>query len=135
MMKTLVCFVKNTLITTGITLCLLALVAFIAGGSAIYVETVFQNLLVNACAHLGFLLTKRFESSYLLLDMAVDVLMVCAVIIAAGAVFGWFSSTPVWLLVIMVLVVYAASTLLSLFRVRSDIRFINEKLKQLRQKE
>ena len=130
MKKAVWTFVKNTFLTTGITISLLAVVAFLLGGSCIFVITIFQNLLANACIHLAFLLTSKFESKYFLLDALLDVAMVAAIILLFGFVFNWFSSTPIWVLIIMVCITYAIGTSFQVFRAREDIDFINKKLKQ-----
>ncbi len=130
MKKAVWTFAKNTFLTTGITISLLAVVAFLFGGSCIFVVTIFQNLLANACIHLAFLLTGKFESKYFLLDALLDVAVVAAIILLFGFVFNWFSSTPIWVLIIMVCITYGIGTCFQVFRAREDIDFINKRLKQ-----
>lgn len=119
-MKAIADFVKKVLLTTGITLTLLACFAQLAGGTAIYVQTVFQGLLANTFVHLAFLLTTNFESKYFLLDAALDITASAVVILAAGAVFGWFLSTPIWVLLIMTVITYLGCCTFQIVRVKDD---------------
>lgn len=126
---------RNTFLTTGLTLSVLACVALLAGGSSIFVITVFQHLLANLCVHLGLLCTGFVESRYLLLDSSLDIAVSCVVIVGFGYLFGWFTSTPIWVLIIMVVVVYGAILVLRIVRTRDDLRFINKTLQERTEKE
>ena len=124
--------IKNTFLTTGLTLFLLAIFAFLSGGSAVFIRTIFQDFAANICIHLILLLSSKFESKYFMLDMAIDISAACFVILVFGAIFDWFSSTPPWILISMVLIIYVLGLGFQIFRVHDDIRFINEKLKKHR---
>lgn len=129
-MSYLIKFIRNTFLTTGISMFLLACFATVSGGSCIFIATVFQNLMANACIHLGFLFTKQFESSYFLLNASIDVAVTAAIILVFGYFFKWFTSTPPVILLIMVVLVYLFSCAFQIVRVQADIHYINEQLKK-----
>ncbi len=125
--------IRNWLATTGLSLLLLAVVAEAYGAHAIFIVTVFQTGLANLLIHLGLELLKRFESSYFLVEIAVETGYVLAVLVLFGYLFGWYESTPLWLLVLMGIAVYFIGCLVDVFRIKSDVDAINHQL-QLRGK-
>lgn len=121
-------FLKNTFLTTGLTLTLLACVALLFGGSCIFVKTIFQGLFANACIHLALKLTGKFESEYFMLEAALDITAIIAIALFSALLFDWFSSTPAWVLIIMVLITYIVGSVFRTFRIKDDIHSINETL-------
>lgn len=132
MKKKLINLAKNMLITTGLTLILLACFAFIVGGCAIYVKTIFEALLVNVCIQLSYLLTQKIETPYFILDAFIDITPIIIIVLLFGKLFDWFTSTPAWVLIIISIIAYIACFLFQIVRVKDDIDFINEKLSQKR---
>jgi len=130
MKRLILIFIRNTFLTTGITLVVLGVVAALYGGSSIFVRTIFENLGANICLHLAFMVTRRFESKYFLIEAAADIAVIAGICLLFGAYFGWFSSTPAGVVVLMVVITYAISSAFQVFRVREDTRYINAKLKQ-----
>ena len=125
--------IRNWLATTGLSLLLLAAVAALYGGCAIFIVTVFQAGFANLIIHLGLELLRRFESSYFLVEIGVEVGYVLAVLVVSGSFFGWYESTPLWVLIFMGIAVYVIGCLVDVFRIRSDVDLINRQL-QLRRK-
>lgn len=115
----------NIMATTGVTLIVLAVLGTLFGAKAILISSVFQSLGANIVIHLGFLLTHRFESKYILLEAALDVGYTVVVVVVFGAIFDWFGSTPIWVLVLMAVIIYTISYLHNIFRAREEIREIN----------
>jgi hypothetical protein len=120
--------------TTGITLVILAVIAALYGARFIFVSSVFQSLGANIVIHLGYLLTGKFESEYAALESALDIGYTIVILIIFGYIFKWFSSTPIWILVIMAVVIYLFGMLLSIFRMREEINAINALLKKRNKK-
>ena len=56
-----------------------------------------------------------------------------AVLVVSGSLFGWYESTPLWVLIFMGIAVYVIGCLVDVFRIRSDVDLINRQL-QLRRK-
>ena len=121
------------LCSTAVTLLVLSLIGTLYGAKFLRISSVFESFAANIVIHLGFMLTSRFESKYIALDSAIDIGYTVIVLIAFGYVFDWFGSTPIWILVIMAIVIYAIGLILSLFRIRSDVKSINELLKKRKQ--
>ncbi|MGL4484723.1 MAG: hypothetical protein ACRCUS_07200, partial [Anaerovoracaceae bacterium] len=93
MMKTLI---TNILATTGLTLLVLGTIATIYGGKYLFISSVFESLLVNAIIHLGLLLINKIESRYFFLEILYEVVYVLLILIPAGYLFDWYSTTPIW---------------------------------------
>ncbi len=130
MKQKLFLLVKNTFLTTGLSLCLLSLVAYCMGGCAIFIPTVWQNLFANACIHSTLAILRKWESPYYLLDAAVDITVMSLIVLGVAWLFGWFSSTPHYVLIPMVILLYAAGSVFQVFRVRKELDYINQKLNQ-----
>lgn len=121
---------KNIFLTTGLTITLLACVAILFGGSCIFVKTIFEVLVANICFHIALLFTCKFESKYYIFDNIIDITTIIIITLLFGLRFDWFSSTPPWILVPMVIIIYTIGSILQVIRIKDDIHFINEKLKQ-----
>jgi len=120
----------NIMATTGITLVMLAIIGTLYGASLIAIRSIFESFAANVVIHLGLFLTRKIESKYVLLEAALDIGYIIVVAISFGAVFNWFSSTPIWVLVIMAVVIYFAGVLLSMIRIREEINTINRLLQK-----
>lgn len=129
MKHTVIKLLKNTFFTTGVTILLLAFVALLFGGSCIFVKTIFQALFANICIHIALWTTGRFECEFFLLEAVLDITAIIVVILVFAFLFDWFSSTPAWVLIIMVIITYIIGSALRMFRISDDIHSINEMLK------
>lgn len=120
----------NILCSTGITLIVLAVVATMFGAQFLLINSVFQCLIANIIIYIGLRCTQRFESSYAALEYALDIGYTIAVVLISGAAFNWYTSTPVFILIIMSVTIYLICILLSVIQMRQDIEEINELLKK-----
>jgi len=118
------------MVTTGMTLMLLAVFAVIIGGKSIYIHTFFEIFAANIVIHLGLILTKKFESSYAILEFLFDVSYMIVVLVAFGLIFNWFSSVPIWYLVIMAVAIYAFGTFINIARIRKEADELNKLLQK-----
>ncbi len=129
---------KKTIIhimaTTGAALVVLAMLATLYGAKFLLVHAVFQTLGANIVIHLGLLLTRRIECKYPVLEAAIDIAWTVLVLVIAGAVFGWYSSTPIWVLILMGAMIYLMGVGLRMVRIRTDIAEINALLQRRKQK-
>lgn len=131
-MKTLI---KNILATTGLTLLVLGGIATIYGGKYLFISSVFESLLVNALIHMGLLLVSKLENKYYFVEVLYEVAYVFLVLIPAGYLFGWYSTTRLWIVMLMGVVIYVCGCFISIFRVTSDVTAINRQIQVLKQKE
>lgn len=120
----------NILCSTGITLIVLAVVGTMFGAKFLFINSVFQSFIANIIIHIGLLFTHKFESDYAILEYTFDIGYTILVILVFGAIFNWYSSTPIWILIIMSITIYLAGILLSTIQIRQDIAEINELLKK-----
>lgn len=122
--------ITNIMSSTGITLVVLAIIGTSFGAKCLFFSSIFQSLGANIVIHLGFLLTRKFESNYVVLEAALDIGYMIIVLIVFGAAFNWFTSTPIWILVFMAVIIYLLGLSLNLFRLRADIKVINKLLQE-----
>lgn len=120
----------NILCTTGITLVILATIATFCGGSYLFISSVFESFLANIIIHVGLVFAHKFESRYALLEFTLDIGYTVAVVIICGAIFHWYSSTPIWTLTIMAVLIYLIAVLLSTVQMRREVEEINQLLQK-----
>lgn len=120
--------VLNMMASTGIILLVLSVVAMMYGGKAICINTIFEVTMLSILIHLGFLVIRRIDIQYPVLEIMTDISYTLIITLIAGAVFRWYRSTPVWVLIVMVFVVYAVGYLIDLYRTKEEVRAINELL-------
>lgn len=119
----------NTFFTAGISTAAVSMIAILSGGQFLCISTVLSILGASVIIHLGMLLTQRFECQYALFEYLLDFVFVCAVLTIFGVAFQWFSSIPIWIIIIIGGAVYFLCVLLSLIRIQKDITEINALLK------
>jgi len=119
--------IQEILVTTSLSLILLTLVMrFMHPGYDIFLSYHLLNILgANIVIHMGLILTRKFESSFFLLELILDITYTTVVLIVFGFIFGWFVVTPVWVLAIMAVLIHITVILLSMARARSDAKRIN----------
>lgn len=118
-------FIVNVFTTTGISLLLLSIIAVFYEAECLYLKTVFQNLGVNIVIHLALLLVHKIQMKYAMFEIALEIALIVGVLLIFGAMFGWFTSTPVWILVIMGIVMYIVSLVLNLLHMQQEAQEIN----------
>jgi len=134
MMNKIKKIIMNIMFTTCAALMLLAVFAVINGGKSLYLKTFFQILGANIVIHLGLILTKKFESTYAVLEFLLDVSYTIIVLVVFGIIFDWYSSTPIWYLVIMAVAIYAFGVFINIVRIRKEADELNKLLKKHKNK-
>lgn len=120
--------VVNIMSTTGISLVILALIGAFSGAGFLCIDSVFQVFAANVVIHLGLILTNKFESKYLVLESFLDISYTIVILLTFGLAFGWYPYTPVWVLAIMAVIVYLIGCASNIFRMREDVKIVNELL-------
>lgn len=123
-------FAVNVLATTGISLSILSIVALCYNAEYLYIKTVFQVLGANLAVHLCLLLLYQFELKYPIFEMTLEVLIIIVTLIVFGAIFQWFTSTPIWVLIIMGVVIYVVSLILNAMTMKQEAQKINTLIKK-----
>lgn len=128
-------FVINVLATTGLSLILLSVIALFYQAEYLCLQTVFQVFCANAILHFGFLLIRKSEIKWHLVETFFSIAMIIILLIVCGFLFDWFSSTPARLLIPMGFVIYIVSAVLDLISMRQDAREINMLIRKREEKE
>lgn len=127
-------FATNVLTTTGLSLVLLSVIALCFQAECIFVQTVFQILGANIVFHSGFLLISKLEMKWPFAELFLNIAMIIILLLVFGSLFDWFSSTPVWILILMGLVIYIISAVLQLFSMRQDAQEINTLIRERKER-
>lgn len=128
-------FFLNIFATTGISMILLAIVALLFQAECIYIQTVFQVFGANILVQSGLFFINKIEVKYAIVEMFLSMILITAILLVFGSIFHWFTSTPLWTLIIMGLVIYVVSAILNLFFMKQEAQEINTLLKKKLKKE
>lgn len=122
--------ISNILATTGIVLLVLAVVALCYGGTAIFINTVFQILAVNTVVYLGLHLIGLWELSYPILETVVKLLYILGIVLLTGRLLGWYEFVSVAVLGLMTVIVMIVCVCLDMLSLRTEVKEINELLEE-----
>ncbi len=118
--------------TTGISLVLLAIIATLYSAEFLCVKTVFQVFLVNVVAHLILLLMYKIEIKYFAVEVAVEIVLTVALSLLFGAIFNWYISTPLFVLVLMSIAIYMISIILNILHMKREADEINKLIQNIK---
>lgn len=118
------------LCSTALTLIVLGIIGTIWGAEFLFISSIFESLAANIIIHLGFIVTNKFESKYTILESALDIGFAIMVLTVFGSIFNWYSSTPIWILIFMAVLIYFIGLFLNMYRVRKDVKIINGLLQE-----
>jgi hypothetical protein len=124
----------NIVFCTGAALVILAVFFVIFDTEQILVSTVFQIFGANILINIGVFLLHKIEFRYTTLEYLLDTGYITSVLVIFGFIFGWYSVTPVWVLVIMAIVIYLFVIIASIVNVRKKTKEINELLQKRKEK-
>ena len=120
--------------TTGAALVILAAFLALFGKDINYPHAVFQIFAANIVINLGLFLLWKLEIRYVILEYLIDVSYIIVVLVVFGLIFDWYSTVPVWLLVVMAVAIYILATIITINKFRKDTNEINELLQKRREK-
>ena len=121
--------------TTGISLVLLAIIATLYSAEFLCVKTVFQVFLVNVVAHLILLLMYKIEIKYFAVEVAVEIVLTVALSLLFGAIFNWYISTPLFVLVLMSIAIYMISIILNILHMKREADEINKLIQNIKKEQ
>lgn len=122
--------IVNILATTGLSLIILSVIALMFDAEFLWLSTIFEALLANVIVHVGLAGIHKLELKYFWVEVLLDNSFMIAASLICGSVFNWFTSAPVWTLILMTILIYFSSFFLNIFRVQQDAKEINELLQQ-----
>ena len=127
--------VMNIIFTTGSSLVILAVFFLVFDIETMLVPTVFQIFGANIVINCGlFLMWKKVEIRYVLLEYLLDVGYIIIVLVVFGMIFDWYSAISVWVLAVMAVIIYILAITISINKIRRDTREINELLQKRKEK-
>jgi hypothetical protein len=126
--------IVNCLASTSLTLITLAVIASLYQAKFLCISSVYQCFIVNIIIYVGLILVQKFESNYSLIEFMIEIGYVLGILVVSGFFFKWYSSIPLWVLILMGIVVYFLSCLINIIKINDDIAFINKQLKSLKAK-
>ena len=117
--------ILNIMATTGITLVILAVVAFCYGATVLFISAVFQALGLNIAIYAGICLMKRFEFRYPIFETGLKLVYVLALVLTCGWIFGWYENLSGAVLALMTVVIFGMCMFLDTLSLREDVKEIN----------
>lgn len=126
--------IVNCLASTGLTLITLAVIASLHQAKFLCISSVYQSFVVNIIIYVGLFFMQKFESNYFVIELIIEIGYVLGILIVSGFFFNWYSSMPLWLLILMGIVVYFLSCLINIIKINDEMAFINKQLKYLKTK-
>ena len=123
-------FIVNIFATTGISLILLSIIALFFHAKCIYLQTTFQVLGINIIVHVGLIFLSKIEVKHTIIEIALDIALIMIMLFVFGSIFHWFTSTPMWILVIMGFIIYIVSVILNLLCMKQEAQEINALIKK-----
>ena len=73
---------------------------------------------------------SKLEVKYAQMEVILKISLIIIMLILAGSIFHWFTSTPVWVLIVMGFIIYIISALLNLFCMKQEAQEINALIKK-----
>jgi hypothetical protein len=109
---------------------------FLRGENAfiINITNMYEIFFMNTIIYFGHLFTRKFESSYVILEYLLDLTYVVIVVIVFGVLFKWIYITPIWVLAVMGIVIYSFLVLLGITRIKRDAKELNKLLQERKEK-
>lgn len=123
-------YIVNIFATTGISFLLLSMIALFFHAKYIYLQTTFQVLGINIIVHIGLVFLSKLEVKHTIIEIALDIALITIMLLLFGSIFHWFTSTPIWILVIMGFIIYLVSILLNLLCMKQEAKEINALIKK-----
>jgi hypothetical protein len=128
-MKGIKDIINYIMFVTGSALVILALFSMLFNIEINFVHAIFQIFAANIVIILGLFLRWKFEIRYIVLEYLVDISYIIAVLIVFGLIFDWYSVIPMWLLVVMAVVIYIFTMILTVTKIKKDAEELNKLLR------
>jgi hypothetical protein len=126
--------VTTTMFSTGASLVILGVFLVLFDTTLPYVPVVFEIFAANVVINLGIWLLTKLESPNVILEYLRNIGYIIAVLVVFGLIFDWYSTIPVWVLVIMAVVIYLFVIIITITKIRKDTNEINELLQKRKEK-
>jgi len=127
-------FIKKWLMLSGLVFISITVIPAIVNG---YWETaifVFQLLFTLLVICLLQLLTDKISLKIPLLRYLIDLAITLSVVLFFGWIWKWYEPSNVWMMFAMVIPVYVVVYFLNIFKVRKEVKAINQHIIRRREK-
>jgi hypothetical protein len=133
-MKGIKDIITYIMFVTGCALVILTLFSAVFNAEISLVPTVFEIFAANIVIILGLFLRQKFEIRNMILEYLVDISYTIVVLTVFGLIFNWYSTTPIWLLIAMAVIIYIFATVFTVTKIKKDAEELNQLLKKAQQK-
>lgn len=123
----------NIFATTGLSLILLSIIAMFYSAEFLCIKTVFQVFALNVVVYLILLLIYKIEIKYLAVEVAFEIVLTVALSLLFGAIFNWYTSTPLLVLVLMSIAIYVISIVLNILHMKQEADEINKLIQTIKE--
>lgn len=123
----------NIFATTGLSMILLSIIAMFYSAEFLCIKTVFQVFALNVVVYLILLLIYKIEIRYLAVEVAFEIVLTVALSLLFGAIFNWYTSTPLLVLVLMSIAIYVISIVLNILRMKQEADEINKLIQTIKE--
>lgn len=123
----------NIFATTGLSLILLSIIAMFYSAEFLCIKTVFQAFALNVVVYLILLLIYKIEIKYLAVEVAFEIVLTVALSLLFGAIFNWYTSTPLLVLVLMSIAIYVISIVLNILHMKQEADEINKLIQTIKE--
>lgn len=123
----------NIFATTGLSMILLSIIAMFYSAEFLCIKTVFQVFVLNVVVYLILLLIYKIEIRYLAVEVAFEIVLTVALSLLFGAIFNWYTSTPLLVLVLMSIAIYVISIVLNILHMKQEADEINKLIQTIKE--
>lgn len=123
---------KKVLVVSSIIIATVFGISWIFFGYTEAIGLIFKIMLL---AFIVVILQKylhRIPFKYYLLNLTLEYMVICAVVLLAGIIFRWFVRSNWWMVFLYVGIVFIIGYFLDLVTIKKDLAFINQKLVEWR---
>ena len=123
--------IMNIMFTTATTIIGLTLYFIFIGEERILTKTIVQLFGVNIMIHIMLLLRSKFEIRNPILETKVDFILVIAIGLTFGFIFGWFIKIPIWIFVVSGIGQYIIASIITISKTKKDMKEVNDYLRKI----
>lgn len=127
-------FIKDWLVNYALIVVVSAFLPALLCNNWLSLKGTLEMLGVTLVIRLLLLLTSRMNPKWPIVQYIVEIGMVMTVVLLSGYGLGWFTPSYIWAFALAVLAVCVPAYWLDIARDRRDVAYINEKIRQRREK-
>jgi len=134
-MKRIKNIINDIMFVTGSALVILTVFSVLFNVEIPFFPTVLEIFTANIFIILGLFLFGSFEIRNIIMEYLIDISYIIVVLVVFGLIFDWYSSIPVWLLIVMAVVIYIFTTVFTVTKLKKDAEELNKLLQKHQEKQ